>query len=161
MISRSRTHSSGVGCRAPPSRHSSVCPPEGLGSTCRLYLAPAAWPAIPEAKIYENWQQLLASELKQILSIEFFHNCCLIRWTHEKKYKKFRDLTSDWTQVICLAVSHSNHYIRKFSVLMWGCIWIVFMLGWFCPTCLIHQIGQKFLHFEKKLDYVQEHDPTT
>ena len=49
----------------------------------------------------------------------------------------------------CLAVSHTNHYTRMSSVLVWGYNWILFMHGWFCPICLIHLIGQKSLHFEK------------
>ena len=36
-----------------------------------------------------------------------------------------RDLTKDWTQVTCLVVSHSNHYTRMFSVLVWDCKWIL------------------------------------
>ena len=52
-------------------------------------------------------------------------------------YTKFRDLTRDWTQVACLAVSHSNHYTRMFPVLVWGYNWIQFIFGWFCPICLI------------------------
>ena len=32
---------------------------------------------------------------------------------------------------------------------MWGCNWILFVHGWFCP---IHLIGQKPVHFEKKLN---------
>ena len=66
--------------------------------------------------------------------------------------KIIRDLVRDWTQIICLIVSHSNHYTRMFSVLLWGCNWMLFMHGWFCPISLIHLIGQKFLYFEKKID---------
>ena len=57
------------------------------------------------------------------------------------------DLTKDWAQITYLAVSHSDHYIRMFSVLVWGCIWILFMHRWFC---LIHLIRWKSLHFERK-----------
>ena len=41
---------------------------------------------------------------------EFFHNSCLIRQIQQKNYKKFRDLTTDWTLIACLAVNHSSHY---------------------------------------------------
>ena len=86
-------------------------------------------------------------------SFEFFHNSRLIRWIQQKKiYKKFRDLTSDWTQITCLTVRHPNHYTRVFSVFVWGYNWILFMHGWFCPICLIYLIGRKSLHFEK-LEY--------
>ena len=54
-----------------------------------------------------------------------------------KNKKKIRDLTMNWTQVTCLAVSHSNHYTRMFSVLVWGCNWILFMHGSFCQTLTI------------------------
>ena len=63
--------------------------------------------------------------------------------------KKPRDLTRDWTQIACIAVRHLNHYTKLFSVLVWGCNWIPFMHGWFCPIRLIHLIGCKSLHFEK------------
>ena len=43
-------------------------------------------------------------------------------------------------QITCLAVSHSNHYTRMFSVLLWGCDWILFTHWWFCPIRLIHLI---------------------
>ena len=36
-----------------------------------------------------------------------------------------------------------------FSVLVWGCNWILFIHGWFCPIRLIHLFGRKFPHFEK------------
>ena len=80
----------------------------------------------------------------------FFHNSRLIRWIQQNKiYKKFRDLTRNWTWIACLTVRHLNHYTTMFSVLVWGCNWILFMHGWFCPIRLIHLIGQKSLHFEK------------
>ena len=48
----------------------------------------------------------------------FFHNSRLIRWIQQNKvYQKFWDLTKDWTQIPCLVVSHSNHYIRMFLLL--------------------------------------------
>ena len=46
-----------------------------------------------------------------------FHNSRLIRQID----KKIIDLTKDWTQNACLAVNHSNHYTRMFSVLVWLC----------------------------------------
>ena len=64
-------------------------------------------------------------------------------------YKKFRNLTGDYTEITYSVVSHSNHHTRIFSVLLWGCNWIQFMHEWFCPICLIHLIGRKFIHFEK------------
>ena len=66
---------------------------------------------------------------------------------------KIRDLTRDWTQIACLAARQFNHYTRMFSMLVWGCNWILFMHGWFCRICLIHLIGRKYLHFEKKTRY--------
>ena len=84
-------------------------------------------------------------------TFEFFHNFRLIRWIEQKIiYKKFGDMTKDWTQITYLAVRHFNHYTRMFSVLVWGCNWILFTHGWFCPIRLIHLIGWKSLHFEKK-----------
>ena len=65
----------------------------------------------------------------------------------KKNYKKIRDLIRDWKQI-----SHSNHYTRMFSVLVWDCNWIYrFMDGWFCSIRLnyLHVIGRKSLHFEK------------
>ena len=57
-------------------------------------------------------------------------------------------------EIICITVRHFSHYTRMFSVHMWGCNWILFMHGWFCPIRLIHLIGWKSLHFEKKLDFL-------
>ena len=83
-------------------------------------------------------------------TIDLFHNSSLIRWIKQNKiYKHFRDLTNDWTKIAWLAFSHSNHYIRMFSGLMWGYNWILFMHGWFSPIRLIHPIRWKSLHFEK------------
>ena len=88
--------------------------------------------------------------LSTFFIIEIFHNSRVIRRIqHNKIYKKFRDLTRTWTQITCLAVSHSNRYTRMFSKLLWDCNWVLFMHGWFCP---IHLIGRKSLHFEKKLE---------
>ena len=42
---------------------------------------------------------------------------------------EIRDLTRDWTQIARLVVSHSNYYTRMFSVLVWGCYWILFSIG--------------------------------
>ena len=79
---------------------------------------------------------------------KFFHNSRLFGWIQQKKiYKTFRGLTRDWTQINCLAVSHSNYYTGMFSMFVWGYNWILFMNGWFCP---IHLIRRKSLHFEKK-----------
>ena len=64
------------------------------------------------------------------IDIRVFHNSRLIRWIQQIKFtKQFRDLTKDWIQIGCLAVSHSNHYTRTFSELAWGCHWILFMHG--------------------------------
>ena len=52
----------------------------------------------------------------------------------------FRDLTRVWTQNSCLVVSHSYHYTRIVSVLVWDCNWILFMHGLFCPFRLIHNL---------------------
>ena len=85
----------------------------------------------------------------------FFHNSHLIRQIEQNIFQKFRDLTRNWTQIACLAVNHSNHYTRMFSVLVWGCDWTLFIHGWSCPICLIHLIGLRSLHFEKELHYVK------
>ena len=62
---------------------------------------------------------------------QVFHNSRLIRWIQQDKtYKKTSELTRDGTQIACLAVSHSNRYSRMFSMLVWGCNWILFMHGW-------------------------------
>ena len=82
--------------------------------------------------------------------IEFFHNSRLIIWIQQNKiYKQFRGLTKDWTQTTRFVVSHSKHYTRMFSVLMWSSNWILLMHGWFCPICLIHLIRWKSLHSKK------------
>ena len=74
--------------------------------------------------------------------IRVFHNSRLIRWIQQNNfYKNFRR-DQAWNQGHLL-----NHYTRMFSVLVLDCIWILFMLGWFCP---IHLIRRKSLHFEKK-----------
>ena len=95
----------------------------------------------------------IAEVWRSRVSFEFFRNSCLIRWIQQNQiYQKSVDLTRDWTQIKCLAVSHSNHYtITLFSVLVWGCYWILFMHGWFCWICLIFLIGRNSLHFENKL----------
>ena len=42
---------------------------------------------------------------------DFFHNSRQIRRIEQKRiYKKFGDMTRDWTQIACLAVEHFNHY---------------------------------------------------
>ena len=60
-----------------------------------------------------------------------FHNSCLTksRWNQQKRFTK-----RDWTLIAFLAVIHSNHYTRMFSVLVWGCNWILFMHEWFCQS---------------------------
>ena len=60
-------------------------------------------------------------------------HCECTLWTNAICLSKSKDkifMARDWTQIICLAVSHSNHYTRMFSVLVWGCNWIFFVLGW-------------------------------
>ena len=60
-----------------------------------------------------------------IETFEVFNNSCLIRQILQSNiYKKFRD-ARDWTQMACLVVSHSDHYTRMFSVLVWECNWIL------------------------------------
>ena len=88
------------------------------------------------------------------MSIEFFQSSRLIRLIEQKYFTKNVETTRNWTQITCLTVRHFNLYTRMFSVFVWGCNWILFMLGWFCPICLIHLIGQKSFHFEK-LDYLK------
>ena len=66
------------------------------------------------------------------MTIKLFHNFRLIRQIQwEKITKNIRHLTRNWTQTACLTVRHFNHYTRMFSVLVWGCNWILFMHGWF------------------------------
>ena len=65
-------------------------------------------------------------------AIECFHNSRLIRQIQQNNLQKFWDLSRDWTQIVCLAVSHFNHYIRVFCVLLWGWNWILFVHGLFC-----------------------------
>ena len=96
----------------------------------------AIWVSVQ--KVHQSWTQN-----------RVFHNSRLIRWIQ----KKFRDLTRNWTQVSCLTARHFNLYTRMFSVLAWGYNWILFMHWWFCPIHLIHLIGLKSLHFEKKLGW--------
>ena len=83
-------------------------------------------------------------------SIEFFHNCHLIKWIHQNKIcKQLAGLGRDWTQITCLVVNHPNYYTRK---VFCACVrhrWILFMHGWFCPIRLIHLIRWKSVHFEK------------
>ena len=87
---------------------------------------------------------------RELQLFEFFHNFRLIRRIQQNKiYKKFRDLTMNWTQIPYLDLRHLNHYTKLFSVLVWGHNWMLFMHGWFCPIGLIHLIGRKSLHFGK------------
>ena len=85
----------------------------------------------------------------KISTFEYFHNSRLIRWIQQNNIYKNLDLIRDWTQIACLAVNNLNHYTAMFSKLLWGCNWILFMHGGFCPICLIHLIARKLLHFEK------------
>ena len=96
-----------------------------------------------------TWWQSPIFQTKHVHSSSL-HNSRLIRRIQQNKiYKKFRDWTRNWTWITCLTVRHLNHYTRMFSVLVWGCNWILFMHGWFCPIHLIHLIGWKSLQFEK------------
>ena len=45
--------------------------------------------------------------------------------------------------------AHSNQYTKMFSMLLWGCNWILFMHGWFCSICLTHLIGRKSVRYGK------------
>ena len=61
-----------------------------------------------------------------------------------------RDLTKDWTQIACLAVSHSNHYIGMFFFCL--CETVIECYSW---TGDFVQITRwKTLHFEKKLAWI-------
>ena len=67
-----------------------------------------------------------SSKCTDITSFEVFHNSRVNRWIKQNKIdKNLTDLAKDWTQVACLAVGHSNHHTRKFSVLVWDCKWIL------------------------------------
>ena len=57
-------------------------------------------------------------------------------------YKNFKDLTRSELRL---------HYSRMFSVFVWACNWILFMHG---SLYLIHQIGWKSFHFEKRLSQI-------
>ena len=57
-----------------------------------------------------------------------FHNSRLIRWIQQDKiYQKNWRFGQGLNQIACWAVSHSSHYTRMFSVLVWGWNWILFM----------------------------------
>ena len=60
-------------------------------------------------------------------TLKFFHNSCLSRWC-QQNLQKIGDLTKDWDQITCLAATHSNHYTRMYTVLMWGCNWILLVI---------------------------------
>ena len=107
----------------------------------------------PRIKHFQSLKQNSKSCLKR-KSIEVFRNSRLIRQSQQNKiYKKFKDLTRIWTRITSLTVRHLKHYTRMFSVPVWSYNWILFMCRWFCPVRLIHLIGRKSLHFEKKLAY--------
>ena len=84
-------------------------------------------------------------------TFELFHNSRLIRQIEQNNFKKNRDFTRDWTHIACLAVSHSNHYTRMFSLLLWGCRsnWILFMHQWFCP------IERKSFHYSLQTKFAK------
>ena len=101
-------------------------------------------------RLWRFWPYLYQKKRHNMMSFEFFHNSRLIRRIqHNKIYKKYRDLTRDWTTDRLLDSRLLNHYTKLFSVLVWGYNWILFMHGWFCPIRLIHLIPRKSLHFEK------------
>ena len=89
-----------------------------------------------------GWNQRGLQGIRQVIKhSSFFHKSRLLNRDDFNKniiYKKFRDLTKDWTQIARLAVSHSNQYIKMFSLLVWGLNWILFMHRWFCQINLIH-----------------------
>ena len=68
------------------------------------------------------------------------------RFFTKRNFKKnCRDLNRNWTQIDCLPVRNT----KLFSVLAWGCNWILFMHGSFCPIRLIHLIGRKLCILKK------------
>ena len=89
-------------------------------------------------------------------SFEFFRNFCSISRVETKTVTKI------WTRgpglssnSYCLVVSHSIHYTRVFSVILWCFNLRIFMHGWFCLIHLIYLIGRKSLHFEQKIRMAQ------
>ena len=79
------------------------------------------------SSFHKHWQNDKKFRLNflKLTNQLLFQKSPLIRWTQ----KKIRDLTQGWTHIACLAVSHSNHYTRMFSVLVWECNWIL-ILAW-------------------------------
>ena len=89
--------------------------------------------------------------MEMMLIESFLHICLLIGWIQQNIIcKKFRDLTMDWTQITCLAVSYSNHYIKMFSVFLWGCNGSLFMFGWFCPIRLFIELDGNLFILKKQ-----------
>ena len=83
----------------------------------------------------------------------FFHNSRLIRWIQQDKiYKKILDQGLNPDRLLSCQ-QRSNHYTGMIFVFVWGCNWILFVYGWFCPICIIHLIGRKSSHFEKNIKY--------
>ena len=78
----------------------------------------------------------------------FLHISLLMRWIQQNKFykKKIRNLIKDWTQIACFAVIHSNHDIRKFSMLVWDCKWIIIHAWVILFYCVIHLIRWKSFH---------------
>ena len=86
MISRSRTQSSGAGCSAPPSQHSSVCPPGGLALMCHLYLSPAAWPEAPAVKMTKMRDQQVShqSYIRILTSLSVYWRWGVMHWDRQE-----------------------------------------------------------------------------
>ena len=88
-------------------------------------------------------------------TMEFFHNSHLIRRIQQKK-RNLQKIPKNWNskkfQISCLTAMHLNYYTKPYTVLVWGCNSMIFMHGWFWPIHLIHLIGWKSLHFEKKIE---------
>ena len=99
-------------------------------------------PLVTHPSVPPNPMNRMADKCKNITFLQF----CL--------HKKNQILDRGWTQITCSAVSNFNHYTRMFSLLVWGCNWILFMHGWFCQIRLILLIGGKSVHFKKKLYWV-------
>ena len=95
-------------------------------------------------------ESILLGLWKQFIRVFFYNFHLIIRIQQNENYKKkSRDLTKDWTWIPCLTVRHSNHYTSMFSVVVWGCNWILSMYGWFCLIRLILLIRRKSLRFKK------------
>ena len=75
---------------------------------------------------------MLSCWTKQIVKEDqVFHGYFILELLNYKiKFTKNQWVERGFT---CLSVTHSNHY----TVLVWGCSWILFIHGWFCPVRLI------------------------